>query len=212
MYSRPNCRQFIQIGSAASVGLALFPGSLIEAVSDFDLVIQGGTVFDGTGGPPFFADIGLVGDTIAAVGKIAPDQARTTIDASEMAVCPGFLDIHSHSDYTILRYPTALSRVRQGVTTEITGNCGASMAPLKGMAVDVISDELEVESGIEISWTDFDSFCTLVEDTGVSANQAMLVGHGVLRMGITAMDDRPMSADELRQAIQSLEQSLDEGA
>jgi N-acyl-D-amino-acid deacylase len=212
MYRRPSRRQFIQTGSAAGVGLALFPGSLVEAVSNFDLVIQGGTVFDGTGGPAFSADIGLVGDTIAAVGKISPDQAKTTIDASQMAVCPGFIDIHSHSDYTILRYPAALSRVSQGVTTEITGNCGASMAPLRGMAVDVISDELEVESGIEVSWTDFESFCTLVDNTGVSANQAMLVGHGVVRMGITGMEDRPMSADELRQAVRSVEQAMDEGS
>jgi N-acyl-D-amino-acid deacylase len=210
--SGPTRRRFLGTGTAATVGLALFPGTLVEAVSNFDLVLSGGTILDGTGGPPWTADIGLVGDTIAAIGKISHDQAKRTQNVAGMAVSPGFIDIHSHSDYTILRYPTALSRARQGVTTEITGNCGSSMAPLQGMAVDIISDELAVESEIEVSWTDFDSFCTVVDDTGVSVNQAMLAGHGVLRMGITGMEDRPMSADELRDAVRNLQQAMDEGA
>jgi len=205
-------RQFIENGAAATAGLALFPGSLVEAVSAFDLVITGATIFDGTGGPGWNADIGLLGDTIAAFGKISPDQAKRTLDASGKAVCPGFIDIHSHSDYSILRYPTAPSRAHQGVTTEITGNCGSSMAPLQGMAVGIMAAELAVESEVEVTWAGFDSFCKVVDKTGVSVNQAMLVGHGVVRMGITGMEDRPMTADELRDAVHTVEQAMDEGA
>jgi N-acyl-D-amino-acid deacylase len=212
MHGRPTRRQFIETGAAATVGLALFPRSTLEAVSSFDLVIRGGTIYDGTGGPAWTSDIGLVGDTIAALGTISPDQAKRTIDATGMAVCPGFIDIHSHSDYTVLRYPKTNSRAHQGVTTEITGNCGSSMAPLEGLAAEIVGAELEAESGLDVSWTGYDSFCAVVEDGGVSVNQAMLVGHGVVRMGVTGMDDRPMSSDELKQAVRMLETAMDEGA
>jgi len=212
MQGQPTRRQFIERSAVAAAAFTLFPGSLLEAVSSFDIVITGGTVYDGTGGPAWTADIGLVGDTIAAVGKISPEQAKRIIDASGMAVSPGFIDIHSHSDYTILRYPTTDSKVHQGVTTEITGNCGSSMAPLEGTARKIVAEELEAEAGLGVSWSGYDSFCELTEKGGVSINQAMLVGHGVLRMGITGMDNRPMTADELGQAVAALETAMDEGA
>jgi N-acyl-D-aspartate/D-glutamate deacylase len=95
-------RQFITTGASAAVGFSLFPTSGIEAESRFDLVIRNGTILDGTGGPTWTADLGIVGDTIHAMGTISPDQASETLDASGKIVAPGFIDIHSHSDRSIL--------------------------------------------------------------------------------------------------------------
>jgi N-acyl-D-amino-acid deacylase len=125
-------RQFLGQASAALAGLAASRPFRVEAAPSFDVLIRGGTVLDGTGAPAFRADIGLVGDAIAALGEIAPEQGRRLIDASGLHVAPGFIDIHTHSDPDVLAYPTADSRVRQGVTTELAGHCGSSAAPLAG--------------------------------------------------------------------------------
>ncbi len=116
-----------QTGCGCSYRVCTQPRPLrLEAATttSFDLVIRGGTILDGTGGPPWSADLGIVGDTIRAIGTISPEQGATTIDAAGKMVSPGFIDIHSHSDRSILRYPTAPSRVHDGITTEVTGNCG----------------------------------------------------------------------------------------
>ena len=122
-------REFLKTGAGASLGLALLPSSDIFGSTSFDLVVRGGTLVDGTGGPPWTGDLGIVGDSIRAVGTIDPDRARTVIDATGCHVAPGFIDIHTHSDATILGYPGAESRVTQGITTEVTGNCGSSVVP-----------------------------------------------------------------------------------
>jgi len=115
-------RQFIATGASAAVGFSVFPTLRIEAESSFDLVIRNGTILDGTGGPTWTADLGIVGDTIRAIDTISPEQSAATIDAAGKMVSPGFIDIHSHSDRSILRYPTAPSRVHDGITNEGTVN------------------------------------------------------------------------------------------
>src|SRR3972149_10882901 len=98
----------------------------------FDLVIAGATIVDGSGSPPVAGDIALRGDRIAAVGTVPATGARRVIRAQGLVACPGFVDVHSHSDYFLLLNPRAESAVRQGVTTEIGGNCGYSAAPIWG--------------------------------------------------------------------------------
>ena len=95
----------------------------------FDWILRGGTVVDGLGGEGTRADVGIAGDRIAAVGDLARAQAANEFDATGLLVCPGFIDVHTHSDAYLLIEPGAPSKIRQGVTTEITGNCGASAAP-----------------------------------------------------------------------------------
>ena len=94
-----------------------------------DFIVRGGSVVDGLGGDPARADVGISGDRIAAVGDLSEARAVHECDASGMWVCPGFIDAHTHSDAYLLIEPGAPSKIRQGVTTEITGNCGASAAP-----------------------------------------------------------------------------------
>jgi N-acyl-D-amino-acid deacylase len=174
-------------------------------------VIRGGAVLDGTGGPPFVADVGLVGDTIAALGEIGPEAGRRVIDAAGLHVAPGFIDIHTHSDPDVLACPTADSRVRQGVTTELAGHCGGSAAPLAGLGVAERREEWK-EDGVDADWTDVASYLSRVERDGISVNHALLVGHGTLRSNAIGDVDRSLSADEMRSFTRALEEALDQGA
>ena len=126
-------RRFLVEGATALVAAGAFRPGRVEAAPAFDLVLRGGTVLDGTGAPAFAADVAIKGDAIAAVGEIAAAQGARSVEVAGLHVCPGFVDMHSHSDGGILVYPGAESRVRQGITTEITGNCGSSAAPLCGV-------------------------------------------------------------------------------
>jgi len=103
---------------------------------DYDLVIHGGVIVDGSGSQAFRADIGIRDSKIAGIGSIDPESGTSIIEAQGLVVAPGFIDIHSHSDITLIVNPKAESKVRQGVTTEVVGNCGGSAAPLKGLAID----------------------------------------------------------------------------
>jgi N-acyl-D-amino-acid deacylase len=150
-------RDFLGLGGCVIAASALRPAAIFAAPS-FDLVVRGGLVLDGTGLPAYPADLGIVADRIAAVGVISTEQGRRVLDVTGLHVCPGFIDIHSHSDGEILLYPTADSRVRQGITTELTGNCGGSAAPLGGAGAEADRRSYRGQ-GIEATWTGVASYC-----------------------------------------------------
>jgi N-acyl-D-amino-acid deacylase len=204
-------RRFLGQASAALAGLAVAPRLRVEAASSFDLVIRGGTIVDGTGGPPFPGDVGVIGDRVAAIGEIAAGQGRRIVDASGLHLAPGFIDIHTHSDPDVLAYPTADSRVRQGVTTELAGNCGGSAAPLVGLGVAERRAEWK-DDGVDADWTDVASYLARVEKAGISLNHALLVGQGTLRSNAIGDVDRPLSTEEMRAVERALEEALDQGA
>lgn len=204
-------RQFLVDGAKASLGLALFPSSRVWAQPSFDLVIRGGMLVDGTGGPPWRGDIGLVGDTIRALGTIAPEQGSRVLDATGLHVAPGFIDIHTHSDGDILRYPQAESRVMQGVTTEITGNCGGSAAPRPPGGLEP-TEHTPYEDVAGEGWTDVVSYFQLLERTGISVNHALLVGQGTLRQAVAGSEDRALTSQEMAAVLEALELGLDQGA
>ncbi len=203
-------REFLRIGGCALAGCALGPQAVLAAPS-FDLVLRGGLVLDGTGQPAYPADIGIIGDRIAAIGRISAEQGRRVLDVSGLHVCPGFIDIHSHSDGDILLYPTADSRVRQGITTELTGNCGGSAAPLGGVGAEEARQSYR-ERGIDATWTSVGSYCDLLDKTGVSVNQALLVGHGTIRTNAIGNLDRRLTPDEVAAVSDAVEDAMDEGA
>ncbi|MGD8895447.1 MAG: D-aminoacylase [Acidobacteriota bacterium] len=204
-------RRFLGRSSAALAGFVLGPRVRLEAAPTFDIVLRGGTVLDGTGGPGLRADVGVVGDAIAALGEISAEQGRQVIDAAGLHVSPGFIDIHTHSDPDVLAYPTADSRVRQGVTTELAGNCGSSAAPLAGEGVEERKEDWK-RQGVEADWTDVASYLGRLERTGLSLNQALLVGQGTLRDNAIGSVDRLLSADEMTAVSRALEEGLDQGA
>ena len=132
----------------------------------YDLMIRNARIVDGTGAPWYRADIAVEGGKIAAIGKLS-GEARETVDAADHYLAPGFIDIHSHSDDSILACPAAESRILQGVTTEIAGNCGASAGP--------------APEGKKDGWPGMDAFLSAVEAAAPSVNLGMLVGHGAVR-------------------------------
>ncbi len=176
---------------------------------DLDLKIAGGRVADGTGAPLRVADVGLLGGTIVDVGDLSGAEARRTIDATGRLVCPGFIDVHSHSDSYLLLEPSAPSKIYQGVTTEVVGNCGASAAPLLGQAKLPSDWEDKTYPG---HWSTVAEYRTLLESVRPAVNVVMLTGHGKLRAAVMGYEGRPARSDEVGAMVTLLEQAMDEGS
>ncbi len=172
---------------------------------DYDLVIRGGTVFDGSGKPGIVADVAVRGDRIVAVGN-ANGKAARTVDASGLYVTPGFIDMHSHSEtFRLLNGGQGPSFAFQGFTTEIYGET-ESMGPLGGLHLNELPDELLGK------WESFGEFLDYMEEIGISINVASYVGSGGLRAIVMGYDDRPPTQDELEQMLELVRQSMREGA
>ena len=157
-----------------------------------DLIIKNARVIDGTGAPWFRADVGVKSGKIAAIGKLSCEAAET-VDANDLYLSPGFIDVHSHSDSSILDCPLNHSRILQGVTSEIAGNCGMSMAPAADETLDLLRGYAGWDKGF--SWRGVGSFLDEVGKARASTNFGTLVGHGTIRiaeMGFSA--DKPTAA------------------
>lgn len=174
----------------------------------FDLVIERGSVFDGAGAPAVVADVGITGDRVIAIGALGGAEARRRLDVSGRLVCPGFIDVHSHSDAYLLIEPSAPSKIHQGVTTEVVGNCGASAAPREG-AYRMPSDWRD--KPYPASWRTVAEYRRLLEQAQPAVNVALLIGHNALRAAVAGYDDRPLSKDERDCACRLLEQAMEEG-
>ncbi len=174
-----------------------------------DLKITGGQVYDGRGSPPRAADIGLRDGAIDAIGDLSALDAKTTLAAQGRCVSPGFIDVHSHSDCYLLIEPSAPSKVLQGVTTEVVGNCGASAAPRKG-ACKMPSDWQDKK--YPGTWSTVAGYRALLERVRPAVNVVLLAGHNTLRASVIGYDARPATAAELDDMKRLLDQSLDEGA
>lgn len=178
-----------------------------------DVLIRGGSVVDGSGSPAFVADVAIEGDRIVEVGSLdGTATAETVIDARGKVVCPGFVDPHSHSDFTILTNPTAESTIRQGVTTEVVGNCGWSYAPVTALSEPMMLGRLRTfayEGRIE--WATTAELLTHVEQVGHSQNLAWFVGHNAIRLAVGVTGSRP-SEEELREMERHLREAMDAGA
>ena len=174
----------------------------------FDLLIQDGEVFDGTGAPARRADVAINGERIVAIGNFAGAAARTMIKAAGRLVCPGFIDVHSHSDTFILIEPTAPSKIFQGVTTEVVGNCGASTAPRQG-TYKMPTDWREKK--YPGTWNSVAEYRALLDQVQPALNIALLIGHNSLRAGVIGYDARAATGDEIRAMCDLLDRALDEG-
>jgi N-acyl-D-amino-acid deacylase len=174
-----------------------------------DLVIRGGVVYDGTGAPGRLADVGVKDGRIAAIGPLEPGGRE--IDATGLAVAPGFIDIHSHSDYTLLLDPRAVSAIHQGVTTEVVGNCGFGCFPIRDptqarRAIYGYSDDLA------LSWRSAGEYFETLEAARPAVNVLSLVPNGQLRLAALGLTDRPAGPAELAEMRVLLRESLDDGA
>ncbi|HDT14495.1 MAG TPA: D-aminoacylase [Candidatus Aminicenantes bacterium] len=197
MDRRAFIRGALRTAAAASAGGA---GLLLKGCSkgkDLDLLIAGGTVYDGSGGPPVRADVGLADGAIRAIGRIRRSRAEAVIEAEGLAVCPGFIDVHDHTDIGLLVNPRAESAVRQGVTTLISGQCGGSPFPLTDEEAAEMGRRLAKEYGLEADWRDIRGFLARLERTGAAVNYATFVGHGTVRAAAMGYGDRPASEAEM---------------
>ncbi len=177
-----------------------------------ELIIRGGTVIDGTGKPGYKADVAVNGGKITAIGDLKNIEAEKVLDASGLVVAPGFIDAHSHSDTCFLRDSSGASRIYQGVTTEVSGQCGSSPFP----ALPERMKKTTADLGEKDDWycQSFDEFVKKFEasDYEMAVNQAILVGHGSLRAGTIGYEDRQVTPEELEQMKALLRKDLQDGA
>jgi len=177
----------------------------------YDLLIKGGMVLDGTGAPWTIADVAVNGDKIVAIGNLHGQGAIRTIDATGLCVTPGFIDIHSHSDVAVLVNPRAESKIRQGVTTEVVGQCGSSPAPITPRSLEM-GRQAAAEYGLEITWTDMAGYARAVTDKGTSVNVVPIVGHSMIRGAVMGMERRGPTAEELGTMMQLVDAAMRDGA
>ena len=179
----------------------------------FEVIITGGQVFDGSGAPPFQADLGIRDGQIKVVGKLDDTDAAHKIDAAGLAVAPGFIDMHSHSDFPLLVNPQAESKIRQGVTTEVIGNCGASAAPVTKERLDLFKEQVDLESlQLEWDWLSMGDYLARLKRQGIALNVIPLIGHGAIRAAAMGFDDRAPTKTELAAMKDLIEQAMRDGA
>jgi N-acyl-D-amino-acid deacylase len=182
-------------------------------MSPLDLKIEGATVIDGTGAAGARTDVGVRDDRIAAVGDLSREHAGRSLNASGKVLAPGFIDMHSHSDWRLWENRRAESKIRQGVTTEVVGNCGFSPAPVSAEFVDDLRGfALHVPRGMDFRWRSFGEYLSAFDAGGLALNVAHLVGHGTLRIAAMGFARRAPSVDELATMRRLLAAAMDEGA
>jgi dihydroorotase/N-acyl-D-amino-acid deacylase len=176
----------------------------------YDLVLAGGRVVDGTGAPWFRADVGVIGDRIAAVGDLTKAAARRRVDASGLVVAPGFIDMLGQSEYEVLVDNRAASKITQGITTEITGE-GSAIAPMNARMIAEGRDTWQ-RYGVTPDWTTLAGYWSTFRRTGSAINLGTFVGAGGVRNFVMGQDDRPPTATELEAMKTAVAEAMEDGA
>ncbi len=206
-------------------------------MDEFDILIQNATIVEGTGRDAYRGSIGIAGDRVAAIGEVKGD-AKKVVDADGLTAVPGFIDAHSHADWTLLWYPMCQSYVMQGVTTFVGGQCGGSPGPLGEhirvphllsdhlpdldpfkfypnkpyYPLEQVNEWMEEIFGWSIDWRTMGGFFERVEDTGISMNYAPLVGHGSVRTKVMGLDyKRRSTEDEQAEMRKLIAEAMEEG-
>jgi N-acyl-D-amino-acid deacylase len=204
----------IGVGAAACAAAALISAIAAEAqrpTPRFDVLITHGRIVDGTGAPWFRGDVGIAGDRIAAIGPLTGATARTTVDAHDLIVAPGFIDLLGQSEFNVLVDSRAASKVMQGVTTEVTGE-GSSIAPVNDRMVQEAAAAAR-HFGVTQDWrTLADYFRRLELRSHPAINIGTFVGAGGIRNYVIGKDDRPATPAELDRMRQLVSQAMAQGA
>ena len=177
---------------------------------DYDVVIRGGQVVDGTGNPWFYADVG-VHPPDRRIGQIDPGAASHVIDAEGRIVCPGFIDLHTHSEMPLLADGSAQSKVRQGVTLDVVGE-EPSVGPLQGQVLDEYRVEQALRFDIRVDWTDFDGYFARVLRQGIAMNVAAMVSTQQVKRIVVGYDTRPATRVELDTMSRLVAKAMEDGA
>lgn len=180
----------------------------------FDLLLRGGTVVDGTGRSGRPADVGVLGDRILAIGdlnSVADVDVESVLDVRGRVVAPGFIDPHGHSDGSLFLDAALASHLHQGFTTQLSGNCGESLAPITDVGRELVDLALR-PNDLEAHWSTFADFLDRVGEQPLGPNVAFLVGHGTIRGSVMGADARPATTAELAAMAEALDAALDAGA
>jgi len=177
---------------------------------DYDLIISNGKIYDGSGNPPIDADVAVSADTIAAIGDLADATAKQRIDVNGLAVAPGFINMLSWANVSLIEDGRSQGDIRQGVTLEVLGE-GSSMGPLTdSMKVEIKERQNDIK--YEIEWTTLGEYLQYLEDKGISTNVASFVGNGTLRRYVIGYDNREATDEEIEQMRDLVRQAMKEGA
>ena len=196
----------------AVMALCLLSTSVLAQAKQtkFDVLIKGGTIYDGTGGSPLKADVGIKGDRIVAIGQLRATDAETVIDASGLAVAPGFINMLSWSTESLIIDPRSQSEIRQGITTQIMGE-GDSMGPLS----DVMKLRRKADQGdlkYDIEWTSLAEYLNYLQRRGIAQNVASFIGATTIREYVIGLEDKPPTPAQLQQMRQLVRQEMEAGA
>jgi N-acyl-D-amino-acid deacylase len=189
---------------------------LFGVVLVYNLLVKNGRVYDGTGNPWFKADIAVSNNQIRKIGRARSDEAEKTIDASGLIVCPGFIDTHTHSEITLLVNGKAESAVRQGITLQVTGNCGGSAAPITEEYRSLIESSFwfmeRYRKELSFNWRSFGEYLDRLEKKGTAINVASLMGHGTIRACVMGDEQRVPRKDEMEAMKSLVADSMIDGA
>jgi dihydroorotase/N-acyl-D-amino-acid deacylase len=200
----------VLVAIAVAAGLGRAP-SAQQSPARFDILIANGRIVDGTGAPWFRGSVGIVGDRITAVGPLRGATAGTTIDATNLVVAPGFIDLLGQSEFNVLVDGRAASKILQGITTEVTGE-GSSIAPVNDRLIKEAAPNAQHFNVVQDWRTLGDYFKRLEERSRPAINVGTFVGAGGLRNYVIGKDDRPATAAELEQMKQLVAQAMEQGA
>jgi N-acyl-D-amino-acid deacylase len=180
-------------------------------MSHFDVLIKNGRVMDGNGNPWFRADIGIEGKKIAKVEDLGGATAERVIDADDMIVTPGFIDIHNHSEIPLVVSGRAESMVRQGVTTVLTCHCGSSAFPLFGEALEHANVRCSSRYDMDVDWSTVSEYKEKIRSQGVSINEGLQIGHGTLRASVMGYEARAPTIKEMEEMKRLVAEAMEAG-
>jgi N-acyl-D-amino-acid deacylase len=193
-----------------ALALSMQVAHAADSDTDHDLILRNGTVYDGSGGKPFQADVAIDGDRISAIGDLSDRSASADVDVEGLAVAPGFINMLSWANTSLIQDGRSMSDVYQGVTLEVMGE-GHSMGPWNaGMAARRKDDQGDIK--YDITWTTLGGYLQFLEERGVSTNVASLVGASTVREHVMGLDDREATPEELKQMKELVRQAMREGA
>lgn len=206
-------REFLRTGGTLSAfgALGVLGTSRALGASSPDLILRRATVYDGSGSPGFEADVAITGDRITAIGRIV-EMGLEEIDLAGIVLAPGFIDIHSHADLSLLVNPKAESRIRQGITMEVVGQDGSSIGPWSEGGFQSTRERYRQNYGIDIDFRDLGGFLDRLDRSPATVNLATMVGHGTVRGLIVGFEDRPATKTELARMKNLVRKALGQGA
>lgn len=216
MRKKINRRKFIHttslLGLTSFIVGCSFPRIVYNGDKRLNLIIKNGNIIDGSGKNEFLADVGIKEGKIVEIGNLNSADAEMVINAKGLKVAPGFIDIHSHTDTDLLLNPKAESKIRQGVTTEVTGQDGFSWGPLGGPGLEQTLKNFKEEYGEELNWRTLGEFLEDFSRRKFSVNLASMVGLGTIREITIGYEDRPASPEEIIKMKKEVEEAIYQGA